>query len=55
MPQITIEVSDELVHDLVPIRDHLPEVLARALRGQHPILNETYRYILEFLASAPYS
>ncbi len=53
MPQITIEVSDELAQDLAPIRDRLPEVLARALHEQHPILNETYRYVLEFLASTP--
>src|SRR5262249_25552631 len=53
MPQITIEVSEELAHDLALIRDRLPEVLARALHEQHPILNETYRYVLEFLASAP--
>jgi hypothetical protein len=53
MPQITIEVSDELAQDLAPIRDRLPEVLARALHEQHPILNETYRYILKFLTSNP--
>jgi hypothetical protein len=53
MAQITIEVSEELAQDLAPIRDRLPEVLARALQEQHPILNETYRYVLEFLASTP--
>src|SRR5215831_9130172 len=53
MPQITIEVSEELAQDLAPIRDRLPEVLARALHEQHPILNETYRYVLEFLANTP--
>jgi hypothetical protein len=53
MAQITIEVSDELARELAPIRDRLPEVLARALQEQHPVLNETYRYVLEFLASTP--
>lgn len=53
MPQITIEVSDELAQDLAPIRDRLPEVLARALHEPHPVLNETYRYVLQFLASSP--
>lgn len=53
MAQITIEVSDELAQDLAPIRDRLPEVLARALHEQPPILNETYRHVLEFLASTP--
>jgi hypothetical protein len=53
MAQITIEVSEELAQDLAPIRDRLPEVLARALHEQHPVLNETYRYVLKFLTSNP--
>ena len=53
MAQITIEVSEELAQDLAPIRDRLPEVLARALHESHPVLNETYRYVLKFLTSNP--
>jgi hypothetical protein len=53
MLQITIEVSNEFAQDLAPIRDWLPEVLARALQEQHPTVNETYRYVLQFLAGSP--
>jgi hypothetical protein len=53
MAQITIEVSEELAQELAPIRERLPDILAHALQEQHPILNETYRYVLKFLTSNP--
>lgn len=53
MAQITIEVSEELARELTPIRDRLPEVLARALHEPSSVLNETYRYVLKFLTSNP--
>lgn len=53
MAQITIEVPEKLAQDLAPIRERLPDILARALHEQHPILNETYRYVLKFLTSNP--
>jgi hypothetical protein len=53
MAQITIEVSEELAQKLVPMRDRLPEVLARGLAESSLPLNEVCRYVLEFLASNP--
>lgn len=53
MAQLTIEVSEELAQNLVPIRERLPDILARALHEQQPILNETYRYVVKFLTSNP--
>ena len=53
MAQITIEVPDSLAEQLAPVRDRLPEVLARGLNEPSPTLNEVYRYVLEFLASTP--
>jgi len=53
MAQITIEVPDSLAERLAPVRDRLPEVLALALQEQHPVLHETYRYVLKFLTSNP--
>ena len=53
MAQITIEVSEELARKLAPMRDRLPEVLARGLDESSLSLNEVYRYVLEFLASNP--
>jgi hypothetical protein len=53
MAQITIEVSEELARKLAPMRDRLPEVLARGLDEPSLPLNEVYRYVLEFLTSNP--
>nr|WP_317265255.1 hypothetical protein [Arthrospira sp. SH-MAG29] len=52
MPRITIEVPDELSGQLTQMGDRLPELLAQFL--QQPTLPvHIYRYILNFLASAP--
>jgi len=53
MAQITIEVPDSLAEQLAPVRDRLPEMLARGLDEPSPPLTEVYRYVLEFLASNP--
>ena len=52
MPRITIEVPDELSGQLTQMGDRLPELLVQFL--QQPALPvHIYRYILNFLASAP--
>lgn len=55
MPQITIEVSEELAQKLAPMQDRLPEVLARGLTESFPLPNEVSCYILRFLTSNPSS
>jgi hypothetical protein len=55
MAQITIEVPDALMAQLSPIRDRLPEVLARGLCEPSALLNEAYRSVLTFLTSNPSS
>ena len=52
MATLTIEVPDELIERLAPIRDRLPELLQQCL--QPSVLSvQVYRYILGFLASQP--
>jgi hypothetical protein len=52
MATLTIEIPGELMDQLEPIRDQLPELLRRCL--QPSILStQVYRYILDFLASQP--
>jgi hypothetical protein len=53
MVEITIQVPESLAERLAAIRDRLPEVLARGLEEPSPLLNEVYRYILDFLANSP--
>ncbi|MDA0866825.1 MAG: hypothetical protein O2890_10475 [Cyanobacteria bacterium] len=52
MATLTIEIPDDLMERLDPIRDQLPELLRRCL--QPDLLSaQVYRYILNFLASQP--
>ncbi|NJM62245.1 MAG: hypothetical protein HC849_21860 [Oscillatoriales cyanobacterium RU_3_3] len=52
MTTITIEVPDELEDQLALLGDRLPEILRLCV--EEPVLpSRTYRYILNFLASAP--
>jgi len=52
MALLTIEIPDDLMERLDPIRDQLPELLRRCL--QPDLLSaQVYRYILNFLASQP--
>lgn len=52
MAVLTIEVSDDLMAQLSPIQDQLPDLLQRCL---DPIAlpAQVYRYVLDFLASQP--
>lgn len=52
MPQLTIEISDELMQRLDPIRDQIPALLHKCLQPS-PTASPAYRYILDFLASQP--
>lgn len=52
MAKITLEVPDDLVNQLVAVRDRLPELLALSLR-QPALPAASYRHILDFLASDP--
>ena len=52
MPQITLELSDELAQAVAQQGDRLPELLTQALT-QPAIPARTYRYMIEFLASHP--
>jgi hypothetical protein len=52
MATLTIEIPDDLMAQIAPIRDQLPELLRRCL---HPVTlpAQVYRYVLDFLASRP--
>lgn len=52
MAVLTIEIPDDLMEQLSPIRDQLPELLRRCL---HPLAlpAQVYRYVLNFLTSEP--
>lgn len=52
MATLTIEVPDDLMERLAPIRDQLPELLRRCLQPSM-LSTQVYRYILDFLASQP--
>jgi hypothetical protein len=53
MPQITLEISEELSAQLNQVGvDRLPELLERSLR-QSDVSAQVYRHILDFLASNP--
>jgi len=49
---ITIEVPDELSEQLALLGEQLPEILRLCVEGL-VLPSRTYRYILNFLASAP--
>ena len=52
MATVTIELPEEISEQLAQVGDRLPELLALSL--QQPALPaHIYRYILEFIASAP--
>ena len=52
MATLTIEIPDELMEQLSPIKEQLPELLRRCL---HPLAlpAQVYRYVLDFLTSQP--
>ncbi|MEM8808727.1 MAG: hypothetical protein AAGF01_22145 [Cyanobacteria bacterium P01_G01_bin.38] len=52
MATLTIEIPDELMEQLSPFRDQLPELLRRGLQPL-ALPAQVYRYILDFLASQP--
>ena len=52
MATLTIEIPDDLMDRLDPIRDQLPELLRRCLQPS-VLAAQVYRYILDFLASQP--
>lgn len=52
MTTITIEVSNELSEQLFHEKARLPELLSLSLL-QPPLSAQTYRYVLNFLASEP--
>jgi hypothetical protein len=52
MASLTIEIPDDLMERLAPIRDQLPELLRRCLQPS-VISAQVYRYILDFLTSQP--
>lgn len=52
MATLTIEIPDELMEQLTPIREQLPELLRQCL---HPLAvpAQVYRYVFNFLTSQP--
>lgn len=52
MPQVTLNLSDDLAQALMQQADRLPELLTQALM-QPAVPAHMYRYIVEFLASHP--
>jgi len=52
MASLTIEISDDLMERLAPMRDQLPELLRQCLQPS-VISAQVYRYVLDFLASQP--
>lgn len=52
MATLTIEISDDLMERIAPIRDQLPDLLRHCLQP-HLLSTQVYRHILNFLASQP--
>ncbi|PZD70254.1 hypothetical protein C1752_14867 [Acaryochloris thomasi RCC1774] len=52
MATLTIEIPDDLMEQVAPIRDQIPELLRRCLQPA-TLSAQVYRYILDFLASQP--
>jgi len=52
MAMLTIEIPDDLMEQLSPVKEQLPELLRRCL---HPLAlpAQVYRYVLDFLTSQP--
>ncbi|MEL7520899.1 MAG: hypothetical protein AAGJ80_04595 [Cyanobacteria bacterium J06553_1] len=49
---LTIEIPDDLMEQLSPVKEQLPDLLRRCL---HPLAlpAQVYRYVLDFLTSQP--
>ena len=49
---LTIEIPDDLMAQLSPVKEQLPDLLRRCL---HPLAlpAQVYRYVLDFLTSQP--
>lgn len=52
MATLTVEISDDLMEQLSPIKAQLPELLRRCVQPL-ALPAQVYRYILDFLASGP--
>ena len=52
MATLTIEIPDDLMEQLSPLKEQLPELLRRALQPL-ALPAQVYRYILDFIASQP--
>ncbi|PZO13851.1 MAG: hypothetical protein DCF25_15620 [Leptolyngbya foveolarum] len=52
MAMLTIEIPDDLMEQLSPVKEQIPELLRRCL---HPLAlpAQVYRYVLDFLTSQP--
>ena len=52
MARLTIEIPDDLMKQLAPVKEQLPDLLRRCL---HPLAlpAQVYRYVLNFLTSQP--
>ncbi len=52
MAMLTIEIPDDLMEQLSPVQEQLPDLLRRCL---HPLAlpAQVYRYVLDFLTSQP--
>lgn len=52
MAMLTIEIPDDLMEQLSPVKDQLPDLLRRCL---HPLAlpAQVYRYVFDFLSSQP--
>lgn len=54
MAVLTIEIPDDLMEQLAPLKEQLPDLLRRCL---HPLAlpAQVYRYVLDFFTSQPTS
>jgi len=52
MATLTIEIPDELMAQLSPVKEQLPELLQRCLQPL-ALPAQVYRYVLDFLTSQP--
>lgn len=52
MAMLTIEIPDELMAQLSPVQDQLPDLLRRCLQPL-ALPAQVYRYVLDFLTSQP--
>jgi hypothetical protein len=51
MATITLEIPDDLLEQLSPLQEQLPELLRQCLQPAFP--SQVYRYTLDFLTSQP--